>query len=269
MPSLDDAIELAAACSRTMSEVARAGFESAALADLRAVDERLGSGVFEDPASFAAEMAGRYLIGAGDLVCGLQYVAAPSTGLQISSAALARSACEHATRAWWLADPAATVEQRIARAIAVLRDTLPREADALEPTVVAGLRGLLHEVNKWHGVQGFREKIKLPGAKNLFVLMNGQKGAAHYLRLSNAVHGSFITLAIRYNAAISDSDEAKSETWYRILTACLYGLQAADRLTELQGRPQPLALDQCMQAWNHFMTLWFQWEAGRSDSERP
>src|SRR5689334_10076478 len=111
LPPVDDAQAVAAATAAAMSEVARTGCSASALAEVRTVDRRFSAGEMTKPATFVHEVAGTYLLTAGDFLCGMQYVTAPAANLRFSSASLARSACELANRTWWVASTGLTYEE--------------------------------------------------------------------------------------------------------------------------------------------------------------
>jgi hypothetical protein len=260
LPPLDHTVRLAANAAVAMSEVARAEYSDAVLAEVQETDRRLGAGVFSDPARFAHQVANAYLLCAGDFVCGMQYVTTPRANLVFSSAALARSACEFANRAWWLADPDISVEQRIARGIAVMKNTVDEEAAVLEPTTLADLQDLVRRLDEWRQLLSFTETARLPRPTALFSLASPDSGDHDYKRLCNATHGSFLTVLMGHQAAITGAVEREVDAWWRVLTACRYGLQAAVRLTNLQGNEPPQSLQNASMLGQQYMNRCRQWE---------
>ena len=55
-----------------------------------------------------------------------------------------------------------------------------------------------------------------------------------------ATHGSLAAVLTGHGAAIRQDEEGTSEAWWRVITACQYGLEAAIRVSLLLGA-QPLA----------------------------
>jgi hypothetical protein len=262
LPPLDDAASLAGGgAAVAMSEVARARYSDAAMADLQETDRRLGTDDFPDPAKSAHQAACQYLICAGDFVKGMQYVTHPSANLSFSSSALARSACEFANRASWLADPNITEEQRIARGVALLRKATKEETSFLELALLAALRKREEELDRWRKASGFTEKVRrVPDATRLFQLVNPGAGDADYRRLSHATHGSFLTVVAGHHAALAGTTEGKLGAWWRVLIACQYGLEAAIRITNLQQNEPPESFQYACVLGQHYWDMCLQWE---------
>jgi hypothetical protein len=261
LPPLEDAASLAGGgAAVAMSEVARARYSDAAMADLQETDRRLGTDDFSDPAMFAQTAACTYLIGAGDFVKGMQYVTDPSTNLIFSSSSLARSACEFANRASWLADPDITDEQRIARGIAVLRKAINEESPLLEPDTLAAFRDIERGIDRWRQASGFTEKAAVPNATQLFKVVNTGAGDEDYRRLSHATHGSFLTVVAGHHAATAGTTEGKLGAWWRVLIAWQYGLEAAIRITNLQQNEPPKSLQYASTLGLHYWEMCLQWE---------
>jgi hypothetical protein len=261
LPPLEDAASLAGGgAAVAMSEVARARYSDAAMADLQKTDRRLGTDDFSDPALLAPRAAGTYLLGAGDFVHGMQYVTDPRANLIFSSSSLARSACEFANLASWLADPAITEEQRVARGIAVLRKAINEESSILEPATLTAFREVERGIDRWRQASGFTEKAPLPNATQLFKIVNPDAGDEDYRRLSHATHGSFLTVVAGHHAATTGTAEGKLGAWWRVLIACQYGLEAAIRITNLQQNEPPKSLQYASTLGQHYWEMCLQWE---------
>jgi hypothetical protein len=214
LPPLEDAPVLAAATAAAMSEVARTGCTDAAMAEVRAVDERFSAGDMTRPATFVHEVAGAYLLTAGDFICGMQYVTAPSTNLRFSSASLARSACELANRTWWVASADLTYEQRIARAVGVLENTIDEEAALFEGQSLSGLREMKSRLDQWREAVGLPDVAPLPRPTKLFKLVRPTGGAEDYKRLCNVTHGSLLTVLEGSHVTIGE-DRGPMNAWWR------------------------------------------------------
>jgi hypothetical protein len=190
----------------------------------------------------------------------MQYVTRPSANLMFSAASLARSACEFANRAWWLGDPDITVEQRIARGIAVVENAVKEEAALLEPTTLANLQDLKQKLDDWRQVRGFQETARLPTPTALFKLACPNGGGEDYKRLCNATHGSFLTVVMGHHAATTGTVEGRADAWWRALAACRYGLHAAARIIKLQRNEPPQNFQYASTLGQHYMDLCHQWE---------
>jgi hypothetical protein len=260
LPSLKRAVSLAARAAAAMSEVARAKYSDAAMADVQETDRRLGTDDFPDPANFAHTAACDYLIGAGDFVHGMQYVVSPRANLIFSPSSLARSACEFANRASWLADPAITEEQRIARSIAMLRKAVNAERSLLEPAALAAFKVIESDIDRWRQARGFTEKASPPRATQLFQLINPDVGDEHYGRLSSATHGSFLTVVAGHHTATIGTAEGKLGAWWRVLMAWRYGLEAAIRITNLQRNEPSKGLRDAVTLGERYWDICRQWE---------
>lgn len=259
---------MAAATAVAMSEVARTGCSDAAMVEVRAVDERFSAGEMTKPATFVHEVAGTYLLTAGDFVCGMQYVTAPAANLRFSSASLARSASELANRAWWVASTGLTYEQRIARAIGVLENTIDEEAALFEGESLSGLRGLKTKLDQWRSDVGLSDVASLPRPTKLFKLVRPVGGADDYKRLCNVTHGSLLTV-LECNRLMDGMDYGSANAWWRVLTACGYGLSAAHRLAELRGTTDLESLRNASAVVGYFSMDYEQWADHHSSQQRP
>ena len=239
-----------------MSEVSRARPSDEVTARLDELDLQLGgSGVFSQIATFSQKLASRYLMSAGDFVCGLQYVIDPKTNLYFSSASLARSACEFANRGSWMAQPDISDEQRIARAIAIWQNTLQEERGVLEPEALTALQRVNSDIDRWRNERSFRETAGRPDPTRLFELIDPARGKDVYKHLCNATHGSLLALLAGQISAIHRDEEGTSETWWRVLIACQYGLEAARRVNLLLGVQPPAGLVYCWELTEHFLAI--------------
>lgn len=142
LPDLRDTAAVAAGTAAAMSEVALSTYDSAALAEFDGADRRYGLGDLHDTGKFVRQVAESYLLGAGDFVCGLQYVTVPEPNLNLSSSSLARSACEYANKATWISEGGVAIKQRICRGVAIVKESLREEAWLLDPFMDA--------FNRWH-----------------------------------------------------------------------------------------------------------------------
>jgi hypothetical protein len=193
-------------------------------------------------------------------VHGIQYVVSPRANLMFSPSALARSACEFANRASWLADPDITEERRIARGITVLKTAVNEERSLLEPAALAAFRDLERGIDRWRQASSFAEKARLPDVTRLFELVNPEVGDEDFRRLSRATHGSFLTVVAGHHAATTGTAEGKLGAWWRVLIAGRYGLEAAIRITNLQRNEPPKRLRDAVRLGERYWDMCRQWE---------
>jgi hypothetical protein len=159
-----------------------------------------------------------------------------------------------------LADPGIAIERRIARGIAVVKNTVDEEAALLEPATLNDMRNLLKGLDKWRQLRSFTETARLPKPTQLFALACPEGGEHDYKRLCNATHGSLITVITGHLAATMDAVERKAEAWWMVLTACRYGLQAAMRITDMQRNEPPQSVQYAAMAHSHYFDSCRKWE---------
>src|SRR5512132_364341 len=108
LPSLDDAIAFAKGVARVLSQMTGNPYGEPALSELRAGEEKSEEG-FGNPVAFAHTVIDWYVQATGDFLYGTGEVSRESYNLALSSAAVARSACEYAGIGWWLAEPGISI----------------------------------------------------------------------------------------------------------------------------------------------------------------
>jgi hypothetical protein len=140
-----------------------------------------------------------------------------------------------------------------------MKNTVDEEAAVLEPTTLADLQDLVRRLDEWRQLLSFTETARLPKPTALFILASPDSGDHDYKRLCNATHGSFLTVLMGHQAAITGAVEREVDAWWRVLTACRYGLQAAVRLTDLQGN-EPQSLQNASLLGQQYMNRCRQWE---------
>jgi hypothetical protein len=94
----------------------RAADGSQALAELDESHRRFDGVWSLDPIDAAIGLAAAYMAAAEDHLVGLARLARPPR-LTMSTSAVSRAMFEAAARCWWLLDPAATVDERVARGV--------------------------------------------------------------------------------------------------------------------------------------------------------
>jgi hypothetical protein len=108
LPSLDDAVALAKDVARALSQMTGDPYGEPALSELRAGEEKSEEGL-GNPVAFAHTVIDWYAQATGDFLYGTAEVSRESYNLALSSAAVARSACEYAGIGWWLAEPGISI----------------------------------------------------------------------------------------------------------------------------------------------------------------
>src|SRR5215211_1436228 len=114
LPSLDDGVAFAKGVARVLSQMTGDPYGEPALSELEAGEEKSEQGL-GNPVAFAHTVIDWYTQATGDFLYGTGEVSRESYNLALSSAAVARSACEYAGIGWWLAEPGILIESRIAR----------------------------------------------------------------------------------------------------------------------------------------------------------
>jgi hypothetical protein len=233
LPDIGEAVALAADTSAVMSQAARLPYYGQARNEVQA-DAALGDDDFEEPVAFTHTVAGVYLLAAGDFVHGMHAVLVEHLDLAYSSGALARSATEYVAKAWWLTDPALTVEQRVARAVAALRQAV-RDEDLLAPEDAETRQEWVSRLESWASRQTFPIKKGIPKASDLVEGMSPELGRPHYRILSGPVHGGVVSLMRTYESVMGSPEDRRAEDWFRVLLTTERGLMAAQRTAELRG----------------------------------
>jgi hypothetical protein len=257
LPDLDDAVSLAAGTAAVMSESARLPFARWANDELDA-DSRLGDDEWPQPASMTHTIAGSLVLAAGDFVHGMHAVIQPGLNLAFSSATLARSACEYAARACWLLDAEIGVDHRIARALALIRDSIKKDEPLFKILGVTDPSPVPDAIDRWahrHSITVRRGPPPTPVLIEAVV----PGGGITYRQLHALVHGGVRVLLRTTQLAIDDSVERRADIWDWTLIATITGLTAAHRISESRtGRPAQLdnmvawhnALASSLQAWD-------------------
>ena len=159
-----------------------------------------------------------------------------SYNLALSSAAVARSACEYAGIGWWLAEPGIPIGSRIARTARLVITTYNEGKSLLDPSELTQYEADRAVLVNW-AQRNLSRKEKLPDATERFRRMNPAHGRQHYSRLSMLAHGDLTLVAQIVTLKVAGRNEQVEEPWWRILLACSHGLSLAQRISELRDRP--------------------------------
>jgi hypothetical protein len=235
LPPLDDAIRFAKGIASVLSQMTGDPYGEPALSELRAGEEMFEEGL-GNPIAFAHTVIDLYVQATGDFLYGTGEVSRGSYNLALSSAAVARSACEYAGIGWWLAEPGISVDSRIARTARLVINTYNEGKGILDPTDRDQ-----YEVDNAVAVSWAQRKLsaneRAPGPTERFKMMNPAHGQKHYSRLSMLAHGDLRLMGQFVSLKVAGQKEQLEEPWWRILLACSHGLSLAQRLSELRDRP--------------------------------
>lgn len=236
LPSLDDAVAFAKAVARVLSEITGEPYGEPSLSELRAGEEMIEEGL-GNPIAFAHTVIDYYAQATGDFLYGTGEVSRGSYNLALSSAAVARSACEYAGIGWWLAEPGIPINSRIARTASLVINTHNTGKSLLLDSSELAQYEADREVLIHWAQRNLSRKEKLPEATERFRMMNPDHGQKHYARLSMLAHGDLTLVAQIVTLNISGQNEQVEEPWWRILLACFHSLSFAQRISELRDRP--------------------------------
>jgi hypothetical protein len=205
-----------------------------ALSEVRAGEEMAEEGL-GNPIAFAHTVIDWYVNATGDLLYGTGEVSRESYNLALSSAAVARSACEFAGIGWWLAEPGIPIDSRKGRTARLVITNYNEGKSLLDSSDLAQYEADSSRLVNW--AQRNLSKEKLPGPTERFRMMNPAHGQRHYSRLSMLAHGNLGLVGEIVHLKITGQNEQVEEPWWRILLACSHGLSLAQRLSELRDRP--------------------------------
>jgi hypothetical protein len=234
LPPLDDAVALAKGVAAVLSQMTGDPYGEPALSEVRAGQEMAEEGL-GNPIAFAHTVIDWYVNATGDLVYGTGEVSRESYNLALSSAAVARSACEFASIAWWLAEPGISIDSRKARTARLVMSNYNEGKSLLDSSDLAHYEADTSRLVDW-AQRNLLAKERLPGPTERFRLMNPAHGRKHYARLSMLSHGNLGLVGQIVDLKVSGQNEQIEEPWWRILLACFHGLSLAQRISELRDR---------------------------------
>jgi hypothetical protein len=234
LPSLDDGVAFAKGVARVLSEITGDPYGEPALSELEAGKEKIEQGL-GNPVAFAHTVIDWYAQAAGDFLYGTGEVSRESYNLALSSAAVARSACEYAGIGWWLAEPGIAIESRVARTARLVITTHNEGKSLLDSSELAQYEADSAVLVSW-AQRNLSAREKLPGPTERFKMMHPAHGQKHYSRLSMLAHGDLSLVGQIVSLKVAGQNEQAEEPWWRILLACSHGLGLAQRISELRGR---------------------------------
>src|SRR5215216_4343270 len=187
LPPLDDAVAFAKGVARALSQMTGDPYGEPALSELRAGEEMIEEGL-GNPIAFAHTVIDLYVQATGDFLYGTGEVSRGSYNLSLSSAAVARSACEYAGIGWWLAEPGIPIDSRIARTAHLAIITHNTGKSLLDSSEIAQYEDDSAVLVDW-AQRNLSPKERLPGRTERFKMMHPDHGRKHYSRLSMLAHG--------------------------------------------------------------------------------
>jgi hypothetical protein len=234
LPPLDDAIAFAKGVAAVLSQMTGDPYGEPALSELRAGEEMIEAEL-GNPIAFAHTVIDWYANATGDLLYGTGEVSQERYNLALSSAAVARSACEFAGIGWWLAEPGIPIDSRKARTARLVITTHNESKSLLDSSDLAQYEADSSRLVNW-AQRNLSAKEKLPGPTERFRMMIPAHGQKHYSRLSMLAHGDLGLVGWIVHLKVTGQNEQVEEPWWRILLACSHGLSLAQRLSQLRDR---------------------------------
>jgi hypothetical protein len=235
LPSLDEAIAFAKGVAKALSQITGDPYGEPALSELRAGEGKSEEGL-GNPVAFAHKVIDWYAQATGDFLYGMGEVSRESYNLALSSAAVARSACEYAGIGWWLAEPGISIDCRIARTAHLAITTHNTGKSLLDSSEIAQYEADSAVLVDW-AHRNLSRKERLPGPAERFKMMHPAHGQKHYSRLSMLAHGDLRLVSQIVSLKVAGQNEQVEEPWWRILLACSQGLSLAQSISELRDRP--------------------------------
>jgi hypothetical protein len=234
LPPLDEAIAFAKGVAAVLSQMTGDPYGEPALSELRAGEEMIEEGL-GNPIAFAHTVIDWYVNATGDLLHGTGEVSRESYNLALSSAAVARSACEFAGIGWWLAEPGIPIDSRRARTARLVITNYNEGKSLLDSSDLAQYEADSSRLVSW-AQRNLSAKEKLPRPIERFRMMSPAHGQKHYSRLSMLAHGNLGLVGQIVQLKVTGQSEQVEEPWWRILLACSHGLSLAQRLSQLRDR---------------------------------
>lgn len=206
-----------------------------------ALDEELGDDEFPAPFTWAHMVAGMYLWAAGERLATTSWCAA-ARGIPhvLSSAELARAACEASVTMLWLCEDVTDPSERLRRVVGL------QAASRAEERSLARSLGLNPEVDRgsgwvldWAHRRGIK-RARVPTRTQMFERVH-QTGRGDYGRLSGIAHSTAYAVIGTWLEVVAAQDEENVEPiqahmWGIALSAMHYTLMACHRRLELSGR---------------------------------
>lgn len=242
--SLESVREFAAISAGICEEVAYFGLATAnftqlyrepGIESMDAIDAEIGSKTdVESPLLAAHRLAKFYVISAGDALLSCCELVRKDYPMHIGSAALARTAAEHASKAMYIADPDIGWKARVLR----MRNLFEASHREYKSSNDSGATQLIENWKKWHSRTRsmFRDVAKQPSTNsNRGLIEQYFKHALAYEELSRPTHGNATWLTL----AVIQEQKGTNYTWCATLRNFRFAMDvcivASDRLCGLWG----------------------------------
>jgi hypothetical protein len=196
------------------------------------IDAQAGSELdVEDPLLTAHRLAKFYVISCGDALLSCCELIRKDHPMHIGSAALARTAAEHSSKAMFLADPKIGWKARVLRAHELFKSSLHEYKTSND----AGATQLIEDWQKWRARTGpmFAESPRQPAGNNRGLIERYFKHELGYDELSRPTHGNATWLTL----AVIQEQKGTNYTWCATLRNFCFAMDvciaASNRLCEL------------------------------------
>jgi hypothetical protein len=234
--SIEEAVGLAKATASVIRQFTGGDYGEPALGEV-ITGESLAEEGLGNPVAFAHTVIDWYALSTGDLLHGTAEVSRAEHNLAFSSAAIARSACEYAQIASWLAEPGVSLEVRIARSAHLYERSVRESRKTLSAEEFAE-----YESQRANSIGWARRTLssgqRLARPTDRFKAADPVAGQWHYSHLSDLAHGGLIAVAQTVEMARADNlEEGVLERLWKVLLPCSYTLAMVERLSKLRGRP--------------------------------
>lgn len=221
-----------------------------------AIDAEIGSkDDVEGPLLTAHRLAKFYVISAGDALLSCCDLVRKDHPMHIGSAALARTAAEHASKAMYLADPEIGWKARVLR----MRNLFESSHREYKSSNDAGATQLIENWKKWHARTRptFREVQKQPSSKsNRDLIEMHFPHALAYEELSRPTHGNATWLTL----AVIQEQKGTNYTWCATLRNFCFAMDvciaASSQLCALWGLNRDTVLDRLGEEHSMPATTW-------------
>ncbi|WP_433227818.1 hypothetical protein [Actinomadura formosensis] len=250
--SLTDLADVVEALARECAGIFDLTYGGQALVEIDQHDQSYSGGIVQNPVKFCQEVAGIYLLGAGDYLYGTALSANPRHNLAFSSAALARSAYEFSAWSWWIQEASIDATERVQRTIGIVRSDIKHPGNAGQYGV-PGER-LIQELDSWANAQAFRVPRGTRKITEVIALMNPDNGPMHYKFLSGLTHGQLTPLLRIYDHVRRSQTDLECDQWERLLIASGAVLQAMEATCVLRGHVLPQTVVQLRELLDLFMS---------------
>ncbi|MFW0783692.1 hypothetical protein AAFP35_04160 [Gordonia sp. CPCC 206044] len=197
-----------------------------------AIDAEVGSKAdVEGPLLTAHRLAKFYVISCGDALSSCSELIRKDHPMHIGSAALARTAAEHSSKAMYLSDPAIDWKQRVLRTHELFKSSLQEYKSSND----MGAKKLIDDWQRWRARTGstFSDVARQTVGSNRTLIERHFPHALAYDELSRPTHGNATWLTL----AVIQEQKGTNYTWCATLRNFCFAMDvcvaAADRLCEL------------------------------------